>query len=374
MIRVTHVITSLDVGGAQRMLVKLLERIDRARFESSVATLVGGGALTARVSETGAEVHDLRMRPRVPDPRGVLRLRRILRRERPHVVQTWLYHADLVGTLAAAGLGLPALAWNLRCTHHSGFVPRLCALLSRFPDLIVSNSEAGRTSHAAIGYRPRRWELVPNGFDLEAFAPDVSARSSLRAELGLEPDAVLAGVVARWHPMKNVEGVLDVAGRLAEELGELHFVLVGEGLSHAEPAFRAAYERHGSPGNVRALGPRADIPRLMAGFDFLLSVSTFYEGFPNVLGEALACGTPCVTTPIGDSAEVVGPAGSVLSGTDADALVDGVRAMACLSPGERQELGRLGRLRMKQRFDLDDVVQRYEALYNQLPGNESSRR
>jgi len=238
--------------------------------------------------------------------------------------------------------------------------------MSDAPRVVVSNSLAGRRSHEAIGYRPRAWSVIPNGFDLERLRPDPAARRELREELGLGDRDLLGGMVARWHPMKNHALLLRVAARLEPILPRLHLLLAGAGVEPANPAFRAAAEAAGDPARIHALGERRDVPRLMAGLDFLVSVSTSGEGFPNVLGEALACGVPCITTPVGDSAEIVGDAGAVVAPGDPEDATAAIVRLASLSTDERRELGARGRARVEEHYGLDGIVERYEELFRGL--------
>jgi glycosyltransferase involved in cell wall biosynthesis len=374
MIRVLHLITSLDVGGAQRMLAKLLGGIDRDRFESRVLSLVGGGALAEPIRAAGTPVGELGMRRGWPDPRALRRLRRELLDDPPEVLMTWLYHADILGTLGARLAGLAAPVWNLRCTLHGGsgrglssrLGPRICAAMSRAPRMVVTNSREGQRSHEAIGYRPREWRLIPNGFDLDQLRPDRSARREVRRERGLEEGDLLVGMVARWHPMKNHALLLQVAGRMRSRAPRLHFLLVGTGVESSNPAFRVALEAAGDPPRIHPLGERGDLPRLMAGLDFLVSVSTSGEGFPNVLGEALACGVPCITTAVGDSAQIVGEAGEVIAAGSVEETQAAIERLAALSRDERRELGARGRASIEARFRLDRIVEQYEALFRDL--------
>lgn len=361
------------------MLGKLLERMDPGAFPARVVALVGEGALTADVERLGIPVEDLGMRPGSVHPRALLRLKRILSVEPPDVLQTWLYHADILGALVARWMGLSALCWNLRCTHAQApgrslaarLAPHLCARLAGVPAAIVSNSYAGRASHEALGYRARNWVHLPNGFDLERFAPDPLAPDALRRELDLAPEAVLCGMVARWHPMKNLEAIPVLARRLRACIPELHFVLAGQGLDTSNAVLCAAIQEGDVADRVHLLGPRADVPFLMAAFDFLLLASTYYEGFPNVLGEALASGTPCVTTAVGDAAEIVADSGFVAAPEDQEGLTDAVARMALLGPGDRAALGMRGRRRVAERFEIGTVVEAYASLYRELAGLRS---
>jgi len=378
-IRVTHLITSLEIGGAQRMLTKLLERMDPDAFPSRVVALVGGGALTTDLERLGIQVEDLGLRSGSVDPRALPRLRKILRADPPDVLQTWLYHADILGALVARWAGIGTLCWNLRCTHGvapgrsfaARAAPRLCASLAGVPEVIVTNSSAGRASHEALGYRARRWIHLPNGFDLERFAPAPEASATLRRELDLAPEAILCGVVARWHPMKNLESLPALAKRLSVRVPDLHFVLAGEGLDGSNEVLSRAIREAGAANRLHRLGARRDVPFLMAAFDFLLLASTYYEGFPNVLGEALASGTPCVTTSVGDAATIVGDAGFVAAPDDLEELAEAVARMALLGSEARAALGLRGRRSVAERFEIGAVVESYAALYRELVGQRS---
>ncbi|MBF0625950.1 MAG: glycosyltransferase, partial [Magnetococcales bacterium] len=192
MIRVTHLITGLGVGGAERMLFRLLAATDRARFDHRVISLTGEGPMGRRIrAELGWPVQALGMAPGRPDPRVLPGLIRLLRASRPDLLQTWLYHADLLGLVAGRLARVPRIVWSLRCsTMQSGgwrleAVKWLLARLSRWPDAVLANSQAGLEHHRGLGYAPRRWQVIPNGFDLDRLRRDPTARGRLLAELGL---------------------------------------------------------------------------------------------------------------------------------------------------------------------------------------------
>jgi len=377
-IDVVHVVTSLEVGGTQRMLAKLLSRQPSGRVRSRVVSLIDGGAVAAELERGGTPVHGLGMRRGRPRVRAMLRLRRHLAEWRPDLVLTWLYHADLLGTLAARWAGVERVAWNVRCTAPrpgdgsaggmtARAAPRLCALLSRLPEAVLVNSRVGRSSHEAIGYRPRRWVHVPNGFDLARFAPDGAARRARRAELGLGEEDVALVVVARLDPLKNHGAVLEALERLAERSPRLRLLLVGAGLSGDHPPFARLLERSPARDRVIPLGERADVPAWLNASDVLVSASTA-EGFPNAVGEALACGVPVVATDVGECAEIVGGAGVLVAPGSASKLAAGIERLAALAPAERRALGAEGRRRMEERYELGAVAERYAELWEELAG------
>ena len=373
MICVAHLISSLSTGGAEGALYSLLRNLDRAAFESRVVSLTRGGALAESIRGLGVPVESLNMAPGWPDPRGLLRLRRLLRVYRPAVLQTWLYHADLLGLGAARLAGVPAVAWNVRCSTTdaryqrglTGLTVRLLARLSAAPAAVVINSQAGISVHEGIGYRPRRWEMIPNGFDLDRFRPDADARASVRRELGVDADAVLVGLIARYDPLKDHATFFEAAARLAGTGSEAHFVLAGSGVDAHNPALSHLAGGAGLVGRVHLLGPRPDVPRLTAALD-VATCSSKGEGFPNIVGEAMACGVPVATTYVGDVRAIVGETGMVVPPEDPAALAAAWRSLLDLTPEERRGRGARARERIAERYNLGTVTERYAALYREL--------
>ena len=237
--KVLHVISGLGVGGAESMLAKLLGET-RDRLECRVVSLTTDGPIGVPIRALGVETVFLGMRPAVPDPRGILALAREMRRYQPDVVQTWMYHADLIGGLASLLAGRPPVIWGVRNAELDEATSRwttrqtlrACAWLShRLPARIVSCSERARQFHVARGYDPAKFVVIPNGFDLEAFAPDPAAREAVREELGIPRDARVVGMVARYHPTKDFRNFAQAAGLAREADPGLWFLLCGEGVT-----------------------------------------------------------------------------------------------------------------------------------------------
>ncbi len=246
------------------MLSRLVNAADRRRVQMSVACMTPPGAIGAWLADQNVSVHSLGMRRGLPDPRGLARLVALLRRQKVDVLQTWLYHADLLGLIAARLAGVPRLLWNLRCSdmqdgHYSRLstaLPRLLARLSRQPDLVLANSAAGRAYHEALGYHPRRWQVLPNGIDTDRFRPDPEARQRFRADYGLPPDSFLICLPARVDPMKDHATFFAAAAKFAREEQGMRFVLVGRGTGPDEPALRALVAQSGCADKLILLGER----------------------------------------------------------------------------------------------------------------------
>ena len=377
-IRLLHVITGLNTGGAETMLLKILQGMDRGRFSSTVLSLTDEGQIGPRISELGFRVETLGMRRRLPDPFSFLSLVHKMRRIRPHVVQTWLYHADLLGCLASRMAGQPPVAWNLRCSYMgadyyrgmSGLVIRSLARLSDLPAAVVYNSEAGRALHVSLGYEPQRWVLIPNGFDTQQMHPDPDARRRIRGEIGVANDAPLVGMVARFDTVKGHDTFLAAAGRLLRSRPEAKFLLVGAGCTTDNAELRRMMPK-AIQDAVILLGERRDIPDVNAAID-VATCASIGEGFPNVVGEAMACGVPVVTTDVGDCAEIVDDMGRVVPPQDSEAMANAWNEILSLPAAAHTRLSMAARARINESYALNDVVVRYEQLYGELAGATSS--
>jgi glycosyltransferase involved in cell wall biosynthesis len=372
--RLAFVITGLSTGGAERMLLKLASGLN-ADIEPQVVSLGDRGDLAGRFESIGIPVLALGMRGVLDAPRALSTLASYFKRFRPDVVSTWLYHADLIGGLAARAAGRGAIAWNIRngslsartTSRATRAVVRLNGRLSRsVPRTILCCSEAARDYHVGMGFDANRFQLIPNGFDLSEFRPDPEARASVRAELGLDSDAPVIGLVARWDPQKDHRGAIDAAVRLLANRPRTRFVLAGPGVDDANAMLRGWIEATGAANAFRLLGARTDVARLTAAFDVATSTSTYGEAFPNVLGEAMACGVPCVATDVGDAACIVGDTGRVVPPADGQALAAAWDSLLAMPVSERAALGTLARRRVLECYDLDAIRRRYEAAFDDL--------
>jgi glycosyltransferase involved in cell wall biosynthesis len=328
--------------------------------------MTGPGLLSPALAQAGIELFSLEMRRNWPDPRGLARLVRLLRRVRPGIVQTWLYHADLLGwTARALARHSCRLFWNIRSTEtlDADMIRGLLAWLSRAPDAVIVNSLAGKRFHEEIGYHPRRWVHIPNGCDTAVYRFDATGRQSTRGEWGLAPGTVAIGMPARYHPMKDHDNFLVAAARLAARRPEAVFILAGPGVDHRNAALAAAIARHGLTDQVRLLGNRGNMVQVYSALDIATLSSAYGEGCPNVLLEAMSCGVPCIATDCGDAALVLGPIGVVVPPRDPRALAAGWERLVALGERGRQALGEKARERIVERYDLGSIAAKYEALY-----------
>jgi len=346
--------------------------MDHIRFEHCVVSLINAGPVGETIRAQGIPVHSLGMKRSVPSVSAVWKLWKLMRTEKAQILQTWLYHADLLGLLVGKLTRVPVLAWNIRCAFMdmenypklSKLVVQLLSRLSGIPDVVVVNSEAGRESHVELGYRPKRFELIPNGFELDRFRPDSFARESIRKELQLSEEAVIIGLVARHDPMKDHHTFLAAAHKVNAAYPHAYFILCGTQVDAENPVLIQLIEMYGLSRCVRLLGPRQDISRITAAFDIACSTA-LGEGFCNAIGEAMASGVPCVVTDVGDSAQIVSQTGQVVPVRNADAFGKAICDLIQCGHEGRKRLGMQARARI-QRFDVSAMALRYEQLYYSL--------
>jgi glycosyltransferase involved in cell wall biosynthesis len=370
-IKVTHVITALPRGGAQSVLFQLLQRVDKDRFDMNVVSLSDQGPMGDKMAGLGVGVQALNMGRQIPNPAKVMRVAGWLRQGKPDLIQTWLYHGDLVGGLAAR-LARRPVVWNLRqsdldprSTRRSTvWTAKTCALLSHtMPRTIVCCSEASAEVHTHLGYESSRMTVIGNGVDLDHYKPDPGAGASLRNEIGVGKGAKTVGFVARFHPQKDHRTFFTAAAQVGATLDDVHFVMCGEGIDGANADLAAMIAQTGAPECFHLLGIRDDVAKITAGFDVAVSSSSYGEGFPNVLIEAMACGVPCVATDVGDSARIVGSNGWVVAPGDASGLATALAEALGASPAQRAEKSTAARALAEAEFSIATMVGRYEALY-----------
>jgi len=364
-------ITSLDTGGAERSLVNLVTAMNRDEFENEVITLLKPGPMAQTLAQAGIPVTSMEIGRHKPNPAAVLALIRHLRMKRPAILQTWLYHADFFGSVTALFAKPDHLVWNVRSSQigdpsirrSTRYLARFLGMLSRRPDAIIVNSRDGQRDHERIGYRPKRWVNIANGVDLERFRPRRDERATLRTRLGIPADATVIGLVARYHPMKDIDTFLRAASRFQQEHENAKFVLCGDGLDAGNSTLAKLVRALDLDRNIVLHGPRSDIELIYPVFDLLTLCSIAGEGFPNVLCEAMACDVPCVATDIGDSAEIIDDCGLIVPKGDHGALA---RAWHVLLAKHPQPGTETPRSRIAARYSLEKMCAHYESFYRSL--------
>lgn len=378
---VLHVITCLGVGGAEMMLAKLVEAGAKGTKgpTNEVISLVEPESVGERIRMAGVHVHSLGMKRGRPGVLPILKLRRKLAAIKPDVIVAWMHHAQIAVCAATAFSGRPPpVVWNVRHSladiQNEKAMTRLvlagCARLSGRADAIIYNSKAAVAQYEKIGFRPEKAIVIPNGFDCDRFAPDPVGREAIRGRYGIDDGAFLVGMLARSHPMKDVGTLISAVGMARSAGTDLHLLLAGRGMDSPSPEIARLLAAL-PPDRLTLLGERSDIADLLTGLDLLALSSAWGEGFPNILGEALASGVPCVTTDVGDSAWVVGDVGQVVAPRDVEGLARAISRMASLDPNSRRILSEKGRARVVSLFELGAIARRYRALYASVLDQQS---
>ncbi len=370
-INVIHIIIGLNVGGAELMLKRLIVSHQAVSdHQHTIISLTSIGTVGLQLQALGVEVHTLGMRSVLDIPRVMWQLIRLIRIDRPDVVQTWMYHADLLGGLAARLAGNRNVIWGIRTTEvnasvscATSLIRILCARLSHFvPHSIVCAADASRRVHIAVGYDASRMVVVPNGFDLDRLVATPEQGDELRLQCDLGAGVVVIGFLGRFHPDKGQQNFVRAAGLLARQYVNARFLMVGRDLDANNAQLAQWISATGCADRFVLLGERADVPACLVAMD-LFCLSSRTEGFPNVVAEAMAMGLPCVVTDVGDAAMLVADTGVVVPKEDSAALAAGLRQLLAMSPDARQQLGQKARARIHAEFSMDRARERFESIY-----------
>lgn len=374
---VLHFSHTIGGGGAEAMLMNLAESLNPARFRSVVVAVNARPwpHHVQRLSDAGVTVHDLEGTAFL-QRQTLLRLRAVLRAERPAIVQTWMHHADFVGGWAARLCGVRRVVWSIHCREihrNPGYSDRrmavfrrAIALSSRFvPSRIISCSAAAIEDHAAIGYPRKKMAWIPNGIDAALFKPDVDAALDTREDLRLPAHVPVIGFVGRFHEMKDLSTFLRAAALLQTRLPQAHFVFCGGvevEMSAEERALLAALPHRDQ---VRFESFRPDPWRLYPALN-VFSLSSRTEACPMTLMEAMACGVPCVATDVGDCARLLEGTGQVVPPHDPAALAGAWEALLRLGPLARTHASEAARRQVLEKFTIAHAARQYEETYTQL--------
>jgi len=375
-IKVLHIITGLSTGGAEIMLYKLVSKMDRSCFDIYVVSLTDIGPVGEKIKKLNIPVVAVGMK------RGwkgffsfseFFKLLRIVKNYKPDVIQTWMYHSDLIGGLVGKILKVPVI-WNIR---HSNLNPKynkkttiwtakICTKLSKaLPKKIICCSYASKNVHKKLGYDENKMVVIPNGFDVDIFFPDRQGREKIRRELNLNDKTIVIGFAARFDPQKDHKNFFEAAKIVHKIYPNVHFLLCGDGISWKNEKLKEWIKKSGVKNVTCLLGRRDDMKDIYNAID-ILSSSSYGEGFPNVIGEAMACGVPCVVTNVGDSAIIVGDTGFVVPPKNPEALAEAIIKVIEMGEEKRKELGRKARDRIKENYSIEKIVNSYEQLYKKV--------
>lgn len=368
--KIVHIIVGLNVGGAELMLSRLvLHSYKTGQFQHIVISLTDIGVVGLDLQAKGIEVHSLGMTSARSIPKTVFRLRTLLKDIQPTVVQTWMYHADFLGGLAAKSLDIDKIIWGIRTTDVSQGKSKLtvhlskaCAKLSYYiPDVIVCAARVSKDYHISIGYDQSKMVVIPNGFDIEALSSTEEEGLQVRKEVNLSAEDTVIGTVGRFNPVKNQKLFIDVAALLVKEFPDLKFMMVGRDNTTENKELMSWIEQNNIIDSFRLLGQRDDVPKCLKAMDiFCLHSKT--EGFPNVVGEAILSGTVCVATNVGDVGVLLDKE-SIASSNDLVGISSAIRNYLTSSKSKLIEKNNQNRSKVIEKYSMETVLKKFHNLY-----------
>lgn len=365
--RVLHIIATLNVGGAERSLASLVTGL-RSNYKHEVVCLGEIGSIGERLRNAGTPVLSLGF------PYGLFgglnALRRAVKAFQPSIVQGWMYHGNLVAYAVGCLLSTrPSVVWNVRHSLYdiqhekprTQHIIRINRLLASKVNAVIYNSALSQRQHEQFGFCGRS-VAIPNGFDTSKWAPNAELRRTVREQIGVRSDAQkVIGHFARFHPMKDHATFLRAIGSVLREKPDVHVMLAGQGVEYSNPQLASLVDPD-KRGRVHMLGNRSDIEALMPGVD-IFCLSSWSEAFPNVLGEAMSCGVPCVSTDVGDSSKIVGDTGLIVPPRCPDALRAALIEAIEWRDDDLNRLRRAARQRILTHYSFDAMLKRYDDLY-----------
>ncbi len=375
--KIILLIRSLDVGGAERQLVELAKGLAGRGHEVKVALFYAGGPLHSELKESGISTVDLAKKGRWDILSFVGKLLRLIRSDCPDILYCFMGTPNTLGAFLKPLIGRTRLVWGVRASDMDlarydrlgDYAYRVECRLSRFADLIIANSRAGVEHAVRNGFPRERMQIVPNGIDTARFRPDPALRSRSRQAFGLKTGELAIGVLARIDPMKDYPNFLRAAALLSVRHRNLRFLCIGGGSDEQVRALGNLARELGIESVLQITGLQEPVTALNA-LDISCSSSSS-EGFSNAVGEAMACGVPCVVTDVGDSALIIGDSGILVPASDPEALASGLERMMDRIGAEASASCRS---RIEKNFSIAAMVDRTLALFGEaLSGPDRAR-
>lgn len=370
---ILHIIVDLELGGAETMLKRLIESEPDAIPNTVVVSLTTLGVIGETLRAQGVRVHALGMSSALGSSIAFWRLVRLIRQYRPRIVQTWMYHADFLGGLAARLAGCRAVVWGIRSTaipqgmlSVTYWLIRLCAIFSHcVPRRIICCANSAKAAHLKLGYAAHKMIVIPNGYDFSVYGRSLPTRGEARQKAGFAADEIVIGAVGRFDLLKDFHNFVIAASRLVARRSNVKFLMVGRNLEWSNSTLRGWIEDAGLVKNFQLVGEQSDVPFFLSVMD-VFCLSSVNEAFPNVVVEAMAMGLPCVVTRAGDAADILGDDDFVVPVRDSVSLADVLLRICDLAPEARRKLGERGAKKVRAEYEIENIRQKYEAVYAEI--------
>ena len=370
--KILHIISGLKSGGAEKILFRLCEH-DK-EFRHVIISLTDFQDDDMVLNQGNVSVHKLNFSDRKLNLYELFKLYKHIKQIKPDVVQTWMNHADFIGGIIARIAGIKNIFWGVHQTilikgkskASTIMIVKLNAILSNLiPNKIIYCAEKSREVHELIGFKKSKGVVIQNGYDINIFRQNDSLRKDFRDKLRISQDAFVIGHVASYDPLKDQDTLIKSLGNLLQRKIKFSAVLVGENLDNLNDHLVSSIKDNGLSDNVYLLGTRDDILSVMNAIDLFL-LSSVSEAFPNVLNEAMACGTPCLATDVGDSSFIVDKTGWIVQPKDSKAMAD-----ACINALNEKEQNNeywkkrkeACRERIIKNFSFEKMINKYKDIW-----------
>ncbi len=359
------------MGGAETNLYHLLSEWRSSELTHHVICLDEKGVIGDWIERLGIPVIPLRMRRRLRRYIGLIQAYRYMRRIKPDIIHTHMYHANIVGILIK---GKRPCIWGIYCSNldssrysrRSRLIKSINFRWSHRPDYIIFNSEAGLHYHIRHGFPAAHSGMIPSGFNTELFRPNAGEGEQIRRQYGIPNNAAVIGYFARLDVMKNHEALIKAIPKILKSIPDTHFILAGRGVEKENPIFQNWLNQVEGLHQIHLLGERHDIHQLYNALDLFVMTSRWGEGLPSVIGEAMASGIPCLVTDVGDNRRLLGDTGMFISSETPEGLADEIIRILRIPLAERVEMSTRARERILNYFQIGYIAQQYSDLYRDI--------
>ena len=374
-----HIIASLDIGGAETMLSRLINHRPNLLKSTIVISLTNNGKIGRALEEIGVKVICLEMKNWLSIFKTLLKLKKIIRIERPNIIHTWMYHANIFGGIAAYLAKNQNIIWSIRRSQFTRkeslstfIVMKIGAMFSSIiPKSIVHVAESGLKNHQKYGYKSNNTLVIPNGFDLEKLKYDQIVRKKIRNKLNLNDDQILVGSVGRFHVSKGYETLISSSVNVLKVHKNVKYLLIGRNLDEQNSILMKWINKTGFAENFIMVGEKQDIPEYMNAMD-IFCLPSITEGFPNVIGEAMASGLPCVASRVGDVEKITGDTAILVEPNNNELLSKGLNKILSMDSKKRKIMGSKGRRKIEKEYPINLICEKYYNLYCLISSGENN--
>ncbi len=371
MIKIAHISTGLETGGAEVQLFRLLDAFNKSKFELMLIGLDRDTYLGDRIRALGIPVYALNIKKK---PVAITQAYQLLKAFNPDIIHGTMYEGGVVGSVLRRFLpNKPPVIWTVheglenyrQESYRKQLQLRLWGLMSKMPECLMYVSQLNHDQHLDWGFNNNKARVLPNGVDTQRFYANSKARKKIRNSLGIPQDSFVIGITARFHPVKNHTGFINAAALLTKAHPNTHFIMVGTNIDADNKELTDLIAKHSLQKNVHLLGNREDIPDIVNAYD-VAALTSFGEAFPLTLGEAMASSVPCVATNVGDNAHIIKATGRVVAVNDDVAMTAAWQELLEMNKKEFKQLGKAALKRVMDNFTLKSQVHQHEELYETL--------